>query len=244
MHTIVIKIGGNAATQLTPTFFETIKQWQQQGKYVVIVHGGGTMISNLMAQFNEPVIKKDGIRVTNSTSIELTKMALIGQVQPQILDQLRQNNLNAIGLNAGSAQLLTGSFLNQSCYGLVGKIDQVNVKIIKTELHNGYIPVISPLAITNDGQWLNVNADQAATAIAKHLRADHLYLLTDVSGIKVAGNILHHITPTLAQELEMQSIITGGMIPKVNNALTAVAQGVTTVHITDHVNTHGTLVTA
>ena len=105
---IVIKIGGTAATQLTPAFFETIKNWQKQHAKIVIVHGGGNHISSLMAQLNEPIQKINGIRFTTQNGINITKMALLGQVQPALIEAFRQNAVSAIGLNAGSNQLLTG----------------------------------------------------------------------------------------------------------------------------------------
>lgn len=178
----IIKIGGNAAQQLTPTFFETIKHWQKQHIQVAIVHGGGDQISHLMTQFNEPVQKFNGIRVTTAQGLHITQMALLGQVQPALTEAFRQHGIAAIGLNAGSNQLLTGHVLDQALYGYVGVIHQVNTQLIQQLWQQNLIPIIAPLAMTNDGQWLNVNADHAATAIAKQLHADALYLLTDVAG--------------------------------------------------------------
>lgn len=240
---IVIKIGGTAATQLTPAFFETIKNWQKQNTNIVIVHGGGDHISALMAQFNEPVQKINGIRFTTQNGINITKMALLGQVQPALVEAFRQNAVPAIGLNAGSDQLLTGHVLDQDTYGYVGAIHQVNTQLMKNMWQNNLVPIIAPLAITNEGQWLNVNADHAATAIAKYIQADELYLLTDVSGVKVSGNILQELTPQKALELKSSNIITGGMIPKINSALDAVHRGVPNVHITNTVTHPGTVVT-
>jgi len=118
---IVIKIGGTAATQLTPAFFETIKNWQKQNTNIVIVHGGGDHISALMAQFNEPVQKINGIRFTTQNGINITKMALLGQVQPALVEAFRQNAVPAIGLNAGSDQLLTGHLLSHSAHYFDGR---------------------------------------------------------------------------------------------------------------------------
>jgi len=240
---IVIKIGGTAATQLTPAFFETIKSWQKQHAQIVIVHGGGNHISSLMAQLNEPIQKINGIRFTTQNGINITKMALLGQVQPALIEAFRQNAVSAIGLNAGSNQLLTGHVLDQDVYGYVGAIHQVNTQLIHNMWQQHLVPIIAPLAISNDGQWLNVNADHAATAIAKYLQADELYLLTDVSGVKVSGNILQELTPEKALELQTSNIITGGMIPKINSALDAVQRGVHNVHITNTVTHPGTIVT-
>ena len=122
-------------------------------------------------------------------------MALLGQVQPALIEAFRQNAVSAIGLNAGSNQLLTGHVLDQDVYGYVGAIHQVNTQLIHNIWQQHLVPIIAPLAISTDGQWLNVNADHAATAIAKYLQADELYLLTDVSGVKVSCNILLELTP-------------------------------------------------
>lgn len=239
----IIKIGGNAAQQLTPKFFETIKHWQKQHIQVAIVHGGGDQISHLMTQFNEPVQKLNGIRVTTAQGLHLTQLALLGQVQPALTEAFRQHGLAAIGLNAGSNQLLTGHVLDQARYGYVGVIHQVNIQLIQQLWQQNLMPIIAPLAMTNDGQWLNVNADHAATAIAKQLHADALYLLTDVAGVKVSGCLLQALTPKTAQQLTADHLVTGGMIPKINSALNAVKRGVHHVHITNTVSQPGTVVT-
>ena len=239
----IIKIGGNAAQQLTPKFFETIKHWQKQHIQVAIVHGGGDQISHLMTQFNEPVQKFNGIRVTTAQGLNITQMALLGQVQPALTEAFRQHGIAAIGLNAGSNQLLTGHVLDQALYGYVGVIHQVNTQLIQQLWQQNLIPIIAPLAMTNDGQWLNVNADHAATAIAKQLHADALYLLTDVAGVKVSGCLLQALTPNTAQQLTADHLVTGGMIPKINSALSAVKRGVHHVHITNTVTQPGTVVT-
>ncbi|ADG40720.1 acetylglutamate kinase [Leuconostoc sp. C2] len=240
---IVIKIGGTAATQLSPAFFETIKIWQKQDAKIIIVHGGGNHISSLMAQLNEPVQKVNGIRFTTQKGIEITKMALLGQVQPDLVETFRLNSVAAIGLNAGSNQLLTGHMLDQDVYGYVGAIHQVNSQLIQNMWQQNLVPIIAPLAMSNDGQWLNVNADHAATAIAKYMQADELYLLTDVSGVKVSGNMLHKITPQKALELQESHVITGGMVPKISSAIHAVERGVHNVHITNTVTHPGTIIT-
>lgn len=240
---IIIKIGGSAAEQLTPAFFDTIKYWQTQDTQIAIVHGGGDRISQLMSQLHEPIEKINGIRLTTQTGINITKMALLGQVQPALIEACRQQGIATIGLNAGNNQLLTGHLLDSGTYGYVGAIHQVNTQLIHQLWQQKMIPIIAPLAITNDGQWLNVNADHAATAIAKYLKADELYLLTDVSGVAVSGNILQELTPGKAKQLQDNHIITGGMIPKINSALHAVKRGVHNVHITDTVTHPGTIVT-
>ncbi|GMA69935.1 acetylglutamate kinase [Leuconostoc litchii] len=243
MKKIVIKIGGNAATQLTPAFFDTIKYWQKQHYNIVLVHGGGDTISELMSQLNEPVQKINGIRFTTQKGISITKMALLGQVQPALLETCRANGLPVIGLNAESNQLMTGHTIDQDTFGYVGTIHQVNTKLIHSIWQQNLIPIIAPMAITNQGQWLNVNADHAATSIAKYLKADELYLLTDVSGVQIKGNILQKLTSKTMADLQEKQMITGGMIPKVNSALLAARHGVGAVHITNTVTQPGTIVT-
>lgn len=169
--------------------------------------------------------------------------AVTGQVQPALTEAFRQHGIAAIGLNAGSNQLLTGHVLDQALYGYVGVIHQVNTQLIQQLWQQNLIPIIAPLAMTNDGQWLNVNADHAATAIAKQLHADALYLLTDVAGVKVSGCLLQALTPKTVQHLTADHLVTGGMIPKINSALNAVKRGVHHVHITNTVTQPGTVVT-
>lgn len=227
---IVIKIGGNALTELTESFYQNLKTLRAQGKKIILVHGGGNEISRYAEKLQLPVVKKGGIRVTDAETLNVTKMALLGLVQPQILQQLSLYGLPALGLNAACNQLITGDYLNESIYGAVGHIQALNSDFLNAVLAD-YIAVIAPLALTANGAWLNVNGDTAAADIAALMNADALYLLTDVTGVLNQGQLIAELNEAQAQQLLDANIITQGMQPKIAAAFSAKKQGVAQVFI-------------
>lgn len=243
MGKIVVKIGGVASDNLTKEFFKQIKSWQACGHEIIIVHGGGYYITEMMERLNIPVTIKEGLRVTTEQALKVTQMVLIGQVQPSITTLFQQQGFATIGLNASCDGLIQGSVINQEKLGYVGEIDSVNSAPIESVLHKNYIPIVAPLGMTSTGQWLNVNADTAACKIAEELGAEALYLLTDVPGVKDAEEWLEKLTIPEVEQLKAKKVITGGMIPKLGSAITALENGVTEVHITDCIEQSGTVIT-
>lgn len=241
-QTIVIKIGGVASENLTPEFFEQIQTWQDQGKKIVIVHGGGHSISSMMTRLDIPVTIKDGLRVTTAETLTITQMVLIGQVQPSITHAFQKQAVKAVGLNAADDHLLTAQVINQEKFGLVGQLTAVNTHLIEELLEQKYVPVIAPLGMTASGQWLNINADNAACKIAEALQAERLYLLTDVPGVKHHGAWLKEIDLAEIPTFKKEKIIVGGMIPKLENAALAIKAGVHAVHITNVIQHVGTII--
>ena len=238
---IVIKLGGVASDNLTPAFFSKIKEWQSLGKRLVIVHGGGHYISKMMAQFNLKNETYHGLRVTNDETLSLTKMVLIGQVQPMITSLFKAHHLKAVGINASSGDLMEGHFIDQKKLGFVGELSQVNTGLIELLTEKEHIPIIAPLGMTKEGDWLNVNADQAACKIAEQLKADKLYLLTDVPGVKYQDTWLKELDGEMIQQLVTEQVIHGGMIPKIDNAKRAKQSGVSQVLITNNIEVNGTI---
>lgn len=236
---IVIKVGGNALDQLTSEFFEQLTTWRQAGKQILLVHGGGPMISKLCQKLNVPVTKTDGVRVTDEQTLALTKLVLLGQTQPLLLQKLSDHHLNVQGLNAASNYLLKGRYLDKDKYGQVGAIIYVNQAALMAELKTK-IGVLAPLALTESGEWLNVNADQAALAVASKLKAEKLYLLTDVAGVLANGKLVAKLSESTAAKLVQKGIITSGMFPKVKAALTAQRSGISQVFITNSLAKQGT----
>ncbi|KRL98997.1 acetylglutamate kinase [Liquorilactobacillus satsumensis] len=239
---IVIKIGGNTLSQLQPSFFQQLQCWRKQNKKILLLHGGGTKITELSHQLNLPVRKINGIRVTDEQVLEVTRLVLLGRTQPLLLQQLAVNSLPALGLNAADQFLLRGSFLDKQRYGFVGKIVQVNSSLLEHLLAE-QIGVLAPLALSTAGQWLNVNGDSAAAAIASLLGAKQLYLMTDVPGVLKAGQVLPTLNRKTAQYLQAAHVITTGMQPKIQAAFHAVDTGVNQVQITDHFYHSGTKIT-
>lgn len=243
MGKIVVKIGGVASDNLTQSFFQQIEEWQTAGHEIIVVHGGGYYITEMMERLNIPVTIKEGLRVTTEQALKITQMVLIGQVQPTITTLFQQQGFATIGLNASSDNMIQGKFIDQEKLGYVGEITEVNPAAIEGVLYRNYIPIIAPLGMTNSGQWLNVNADDTACKIAEEVGAEALYLLTDVPGVKQAGEWLEKLSIAEVEELKNEEVITGGMIPKINSAINALENGVSEVHITNCIEKAGTVIT-
>lgn len=236
---IVVKIGGNAISQLKPAFFEKLKYWKHLGKKVLIVHGGGPNISKLCEKMGIPAEKKHGIRVTGKEVLELTKLVLLGESQPELVEKLTEHGLPVSPLSCACSHLLEGKYLDEAKYGSVGTVTKVNKMAIAGALWQR-IGVMAPMCVTEDGKWLNVNADSCACSIASLLHAEALYLLTDVAGVMENGQVIPKLDRTYCSELFAKKVITAGMQPKLNAAFTAQAMGVSHVIITDDLDNHGT----
>lgn len=243
MKTIVVKIGGVASDNLTKDFFKQVKKWKDAGKQVVIVHGGGYYITEMMNRLNIPVTIENGLRVTTKQALKVTQMVLIGQVQPAITSVFQQYGFSAIGLHASCNDLIQGEFIDQEKLGYVGEVTKINSQVIEDVLASNYIPIITPLGMTIEGDWLNINADAAASKIAEALNAEELYLLTDVPGVKKDDQWLPKVSPKEIKVLKEEEIIIGGMIPKIESAMTAIFGGVGKVHITNGIQRAGTVIT-
>ncbi|MBC2062650.1 acetylglutamate kinase [Listeria marthii] len=239
-NTIVIKLGGVASDNLTESFFRQITTWQATGKKIVLVHGGGHYITKMMEALDIPVETKKGLRVTNKQALEVTKMVLIGQVQPAITTAFQKRDIPVIGLNAGDTGLLEADQLSDTDLGFVGKITKVKTDLIEQLLGENIITVIAPLGINSEHDWLNVNADTAACEVASALNAEALYLLTDVPGVKNGAEIISEIATAEIDKLQTTGVIKGGMIPKLASAAFAAENGVGQVIITNSLQTTGT----
>ncbi|OOF55421.1 acetylglutamate kinase [Rodentibacter myodis] len=237
---IVIKIGGNAMAELTPAFFQQIKQWRSVGKAILLVHGGGNKISAYCEKLQLPVVKKAGIRVTDEATLEVTKMVLLGLVQPQILQRLNHYHLGAIGLNAATNALILGEAIDRAQLGAVGKITQIKTALFERWLAD-HVGVIAPLAVDNQGEWLNINGDNAAAELATLLQAEALYLVTDVPGVLRERQIIPTMTGTQARQLQGEGIIGEGMQPKIKAAFFALEGGVPCVQICSNTLSGGTI---
>lgn len=239
---IVIKMGGVASDNLTKAFFEQVDRWQKEGKQVVIVHGGGHYISEMMQRLNVPVVIQDGLRVTTAETLKITQMVLIGQVQPMITAHFQQEGFSVVGLNASCGQIITGSFVDEHTLGAVGEVEQVDTELLEHLLKTKHIPIIAPLGLTKTGEWLNINADHVACKVAEELQAEKLYLLTDVPGVKKENQWLKELSTSEVPKLKREKIIKGGMLPKLESAVTAIKGGVKEVHITNQIQHAGTII--
>lgn len=239
---IVIKLGGVASDNLTKSFFDQVDQWQKEEKKVVIIHGGGHYISEMMQRLDIPVVIKDGLRVTTEETLNITQMVLIGQVQPMITAHFQQKGFSVVGLNASCGQIITGTFLDKNTLGAVGEVEQVDTELLEHLLETNHIPIIAPLGLTKEGEWLNINADHVACKVAEELQAEKLYLLTDVPGVKKEQQWLKELAISEIPKLKTEKVIKGGMLPKLESAVAAIKGGVKEVHITNQIQKAGTII--
>ncbi|MFC0272009.1 acetylglutamate kinase [Metabacillus herbersteinensis] len=223
--TIVLKCGGSIIHQLSDSFFHSLQNLKQSNWKIVIVHGGGPDITKMLSSLKISSQFYHGQRKTTKEVLEIAEMVLAGKINKQLTNTLQQHTIKAIGISGSDGELLQGEFLNKEQLGLVGKVTDVNTKLISLLTDNGYIPVIAPLALTATGETLNVNADLAAAAIANNLEAEKLLFVTDVPGIlDENGYVIKKISQTEINEHILNGVITGGMIPKVESAISTLSE--------------------
>ena len=156
--------------------------------------------------------------------------------------RFQQENLSAVGLNTSSSRIILGEYMDKAALGNVGRVTKIKTALLIDLLEKDYIPIVAPLGMTFAGEWLNINADDAACHIAAKLRAESLYLLTDVSGIRMGDRHIEALPFSQIPALIEEQVITGGMIPKVRGAEQAILKGVETVHITNDILRSGTTI--
>ena len=238
---IVIKIGGVASKQLTPEILAKLSEWQQAGQKIVIVHGGGFAINQLMEVHHIPIHKVNGLRVTGQSYMALIKEALVDIVGKNSASQLTQAGLSAYQVIDELPDLVRADFLNQEVYGFVGEVKNITNQTLVALLAQGKIPLIPSLGYSEQGDLLNINADYLARAVAISLGAKKLILMTDVKGILENGRVLNHLNIVDVQKKIDSGVITGGMIPKIQSAVQTVQAGVEQVVIGDNL-TDGTII--
>lgn len=229
--TIVVKLGGSALGQHDTTI-EDVVICHQLGIGVVLVHGGGNAISTWLKKVGIEPRFVDGLRVTDDETMELVLMTLAGQVNKQLVAEIQHRGGKAIGTSGVDGGLLR-SRIRSAELGRVGEVTSVNLDPVRAVAAAGYIPVIAPVALGDDGRPVNLNADTAAAEIAAALGAEKAIFLTDVPGVLDAnGTLMSQLTALEAKDLIAQKVISGGMIPKVEAALRALA-GAERSHIID-----------
>ncbi|MED1116161.1 acetylglutamate kinase [Bacillus paramycoides] len=225
---IVVKCGGSMLNRLNSAFFECIKKLQQKYK-VVIVHGGGPEIDAKLKDCNIKVEKRDGLRVTPKEVMDVVQMVLCGSTNKKFVMNLQKHNLLAVGLSGCDGKLLQVQPASEGI-GYVGEVSYVETALLKGLINMNYIPVIAPIGI-NDNEIYNINADTAAAGIAVALSAKELIFITDVDGILHEGKLVKKTDESEIVTFIEKGVITGGMIPKVQAALTSLKMGVQKVSI-------------
>ena len=241
--TFVIKFGGNAMTnpELHESFARDVVLMKLVGMNPVVVHGGGPQIGQLLDRLNIETRFIDGMRVTDEHTMDVVEMVLGASVNKEIVDSIHRNGGRAIGITGKDGQLIQARKLSgpwgkegQPDIGQVGEVERIDTDILSTLSDSDYIPVIAPVAGSEDGSTYNINADLVAGKLAEVLRAEKLMLLTNVPGLLDAnGKTLTGLSSEQVETLIQSDVIQGGMLPKVRCALNAVKGGVNSAHIID-----------
>lgn len=239
--TFVIKYGGNAMIDdnLKKAFALDMVLLKHVGIKPVIVHGGGPQIGNLLSRVGKESVFANGLRVTDSDTMELAEMVLVGQVNKEIVNMINMAGGKAVGLSGKDARLIIADKIyhtegeKQIDIGQVGTVKKINPSIIETLDRDNYIPVIAPIGVNENGETFNINADTAAGKLAEALGAEKLYLLTDIEGVKVNGTLASKLTSDDVDQLINDGTINGGMIPKSNCCTSALRNGVHKTYIID-----------
>jgi acetylglutamate kinase len=198
---------------------------------VILVHGGGKEIAALHDALEVPFRKELGIRVTSDTSMDLVAMVLCGLVNKRLVAHLNAAGMNALGVCGADLGLLRSDFLNPDHLGRVGGPPRVDVAGLESLLETTRVLVLSPVSSAPDGALLNVNADVAAQAVAVSMNADCLDFVTDVEGVRTSEGTVRRLAPAQIDHLIETSVVAGGMIPKLQASLAALAGGVNSVRV-------------
>lgn len=248
---LVIKYGGNAMTnkELKDAVMTDIALLSQIGVKVVLVHGGGPEINEMLGRLGIESRFVNGLRYTDAETIDVVKMVLAGKVNKELVQLLAHHNGSAVGLCGIDGEMLTAEKMTTEDgqdLGFVGEITEVNTKPILDALANGNVPVIATVATDKDGNTYNINADTAAARIAAELGAENLILMTDIAGLlrdkDDPSTLIPEVNVSDVPFLKRQGIISGGMIPKIDCCVEAVRRGVNKTVIIDGRVPHSILI--
>ncbi len=239
--TIVVKYGGNALAGTSEhdalaLFAEDIVMMRLVGMRPVVVHGGGPQISAMMARLGKDTEFVDGLRVTDAETVDIARMVLKGQVNPQVVAAINVHGNYAVGVSGVDGGLIRAQTRDERL-GFVGDVTEINPGVINGLLDDEFIPVIATIGSDETGQAFNINADTVAGVIAEALDAEKLIYLTDIEGLRSdiddPASLIRQTTADDLDQLIEDGIIAGGMIPKVGSCQQAVRNGVQRAHILD-----------
>jgi len=254
--TIVIKYGGNAMVDenLKNGFARDVVLMKLVGMNPVVVHGGGPQIGSLLKRLGKESEFFEGMRVTDSETMDVVEMVLGGLVNKQIVSLINHQGGRAVGLTGKDGEMIRAkklTFQRSSPefdepeiidIGHVGEVESIDIGIIDNLIHGDFIPVIAPIGVGKDNMSYNINADLVAGKLAQVLKAEKLILLTNTTGVlDKRGNVLTGLDANKVNELIADGTISGGMLPKIGCALDAVNSGVNSVHIIDGRMEHAVL---
>ncbi|MFB0936584.1 MAG: acetylglutamate kinase [Propionivibrio sp.] len=243
--TIVVKFGGNAMIdeKLKQCFARDVVLLKLVGMNVVVVHGGGPQIENLLTRVGKKGEFIQGMRVTDAETMEIVEMVLGGQVNKDVVNLINQAGGKAVGLTGKDGGMIRArklmlhsrdNYADLIDIGMVGDITQIDPALISHLQAGTFIPVIAPIGVGEEGETYNINADVVAGKVAEILKAEKLVLLTNTPGVlDKNGNVVTDVTPMQINAMVEDGTLHGGMLPKISSALEAAQSGVKSVHIID-----------
>ncbi len=237
-RTIVVKYGGNAMTDpaLAASFAADIVLLHSVGIRVVVVHGGGPQIGELLDRLGKSSEFRDGLRVTDAETLDVARMVLVGKVNRDIVASINVHGPLAVGLSGEDGGLITAN-LRDPALGFVGDVADVNPALVESLLAENLIPVVSTIGADIHGQSYNINADTVAGALAGALQAEKVIYLTDIVGllrdVDDPTSLIASTTPGEIADFIADGVLSGGMIPKIDACLEAIEAGVAAAHMLD-----------
>ncbi|MDE6200706.1 MAG: acetylglutamate kinase [Clostridiales bacterium] len=244
--TLVIKYGGNAMNDeaITTTILQDIAALKIVGVNPILVHGGGPEINKMLSRLGVQPQFKNGLRVTDEQTMEVAQMILCGKINKNIVGELNGLGVKAIGLCGKDSLLIKAETLDPEL-GYVGKITEINAKLLEILARDEFIPVIASIATDENGNSYNVNADTAAAAIGAAMHAEKLLFLTDIDGIMTdkdnAETLINRITVSGLQKMIADGSISGGMVPKAQSCIDAIERGINSVFVLNGTLPHSIL---
>ena len=235
---VVVKYGGNAMVneQLKQQVMEDVVLLWLIGVKVVLVHGGGPEISEVMGKLGKEAVFVDGLRVTDKETVDIVQMVLAGKINKTLVNLLEMKGGQAMGISGMDGRLIEAEMRDERL-GYVGEVTKVNIRPVTDLLEKGYIPVISTLGCDREGNAYNINGDTAAAHVAGALGAERLIMLSDIPGLlrdkDDPATLIPELTISEAHTLREQGVISGGMIPKIECCIQAIREGVKKVIIMD-----------
>ena len=247
--TVVIKYGGNAMINddLKEKVMQDVALMKYTGINVVIVHGGGPEITGFLKKLGKESSFVSGLRVTDEETVEIAEMVLAGKINSEIVMLLNRRGVRAVGISGKDADLIHAEKKLATVYeqgektkvdiGYVGKTKKIDIRVVEDLIKSGYVPVIAPIGVGEDGESYNINADYVAADIAGALKAEKLLLLTDTEGVyknfEDKSSFISTLSASDAREWIKSGVIAGGMIPKIEACLRALQSGTGKAHIID-----------
>ena len=246
-QTVVIKYGGHAMIdqELKKSFALNVILLKYIGINPVIVHGGGPQIGNMLEQLGIACKFRQGLRVTDEATMDVVEMVLVGKVNKEIVNLINLNGGRAVGLSGKDGQTIMARKMEMIIdkknappeiidLGKVGEVTDIHTDLIKAVQEQGFIPIIAPVGVDENGETYNINADFVSAAVASALKAQKLILLTDVDGVKAkSGEVISSLTRREAVNTIESGAASGGMIPKLKCCIEAIEEGVQKAHIID-----------